>query len=417
MQNTIRASEKSLRDVFCDHYCFSIPTYQRPYAWTTEQSGELLDDLLHAMGEGNPEDSSPYFLGSIVLIKDPESPEADVVDGQQRLTTLTMLICVLRDRMKDRKQSAVAQKYICEVGDEFAGTRDRYRLRTRDQEFFVNTIQHQGATKSLSSLDRRRNQVHNLIIENASFLAKRVKTLKKKKRRNLLTFMIQRCFLVMVETSDNLSAYRIFSVMNNRGLDLSPTDILKAEIIGAIDNTREREYYTSIWEQIEEELGRVRFRDLFAHIRMIARRTKLSETLEAEFQKHIKPKNNPKKFIDDTLKPMSDAYLTIIHRDASGFSCSQDLNRSLRHLAMLDNYDWQPPAILFMSKFSGNMKLLEKFIAALDILAYGMFICRINVNERIGRYAKVMELIELHGNDIFQKNSPIVTARPVLATR
>ena len=65
MPETIKASEQNLNKVFCDDYVFEIPEYQRPYAWTTDEVGELLDDLLFAMGR---EEDVPYFLGSIVLI-------------------------------------------------------------------------------------------------------------------------------------------------------------------------------------------------------------------------------------------------------------------------------------------------------------------------------------------------------------
>src|SRR2546423_15250991 len=96
--HTLEAAEKTLLDIFCDKYLFRIPSYQRPYAWTTEQTSELLDDITTACGEsGEVANASPYFLGSIVLIKEPQASEADVVDGQQRLTTLTILLSVLRD--------------------------------------------------------------------------------------------------------------------------------------------------------------------------------------------------------------------------------------------------------------------------------------------------------------------------------
>ena len=91
---TIKAEEKQLERIFSDDYLFQIPDYQRPYAWTTEQCGELLDDLLTAASEDK---DSSYFLGSIVLIKDPNEAPAAIVDGQQRLTTLTILFCVLRE--------------------------------------------------------------------------------------------------------------------------------------------------------------------------------------------------------------------------------------------------------------------------------------------------------------------------------
>lgn len=66
MSETIKAGEENLAKVFCDDYRFEIPRFQRPYAWTTEEVSELLDDLLFAM---NWDDQEPYFLGSVILIK------------------------------------------------------------------------------------------------------------------------------------------------------------------------------------------------------------------------------------------------------------------------------------------------------------------------------------------------------------
>ncbi len=93
----IQATEYPIQKVFSNDFVFTIPLYQRPYAWTTEQAGELLQDLIVSLGDGNEpiDDINPYFLGSIVLIK-ADKPDAQVVDGQQRLSTLTILLSALR---------------------------------------------------------------------------------------------------------------------------------------------------------------------------------------------------------------------------------------------------------------------------------------------------------------------------------
>src|ERR1700753_1081023 len=93
----IHGAEYPLLKIFSDDFFFQVPLYQRPYAWTTEQSEELLEDLITFAGSGQErlEELNPYFLGSIVLIKG-DGPEAQIVDGQQRLTTLTILLSVLR---------------------------------------------------------------------------------------------------------------------------------------------------------------------------------------------------------------------------------------------------------------------------------------------------------------------------------
>lgn len=89
----LEAHEVQLSKVFSSDYEFAIPDYQRPYTWGTEQATQLLDDLYDAV-DRNPDE--PYFLGSVVLVKDANVPQAEVIDGQQRLTTLTILLSVLR---------------------------------------------------------------------------------------------------------------------------------------------------------------------------------------------------------------------------------------------------------------------------------------------------------------------------------
>ena len=124
MPTTIKAQEKNLDNVFCRDYLFEIPVFQRPYAWTTEEVDDLLDDLLSAMQRGAEE---PYFLGSIVLIKGDNAP-SEVVDGQQRLTTLTMLLCSLRE-LSDGQLRADLDKRVRQQSDTLSGTEEVVRLR------------------------------------------------------------------------------------------------------------------------------------------------------------------------------------------------------------------------------------------------------------------------------------------------
>lgn len=419
MPETIKASEKALEKVFCNDFRFSIPGYQRPYSWTTEEAGALFDDLLNAMGESEPSKASPYFMGSIVLIKDPDSREADVVDGQQRLTTLTILISVVRDRLEanleenlsKEKLRTTAQRYVAEEGDPFAGAQDTYRLELGhgDVKFFEEKIQTLGATNSLPGTKGQKLSDSRMnILKNAHWLAERVEKMDSDKRSDLLSFMIQRCFLVVVEASDQDAAYRIFSVLNDRGLNLSHTDILKAEILRDITES-ERETHTKLWEGIEECLGRDPFGDLFARILMIENPEKPKKALDVEFRNHVLKKMPDKTvFMDRTLKPMSDTYLQILKPDFTGEQ-SEDINKSLQHLAMLDYSEWEPPTILFLSKFDQRRDLVKRFLSAIDALAYAMFIRGDYVRKKINRYAKVIDIIKQtdSGDAVLANDSPL----------
>ena len=144
----IEAAEKQIADIFSDKYAFTIPPYQRPYAWQLQQARELFDDLLDAMAP-NGRSEGLYFLGSIVLVKTPAEPEAKVVDGQQRLTTLTILLSVLRDLTDDRELNIRRDAYVKQAANPDLGRPERLRLhlRQRDQVFFENTVQRRDATE------------------------------------------------------------------------------------------------------------------------------------------------------------------------------------------------------------------------------------------------------------------------------
>src|SRR2546428_4753173 len=226
----IRGSEYPLKKIFSDDFVFTIPPYQRAYAWTTEESEELLQDLLRAMHgeEESIDELPPYFLGSIVLIKDDE-PDAQVVDGQQRLATLTMLLSALRSLVKPEYVDGLTS-FLCEKGNIITGTPKRYRLRLRerDAQFFQKYIQDEGGIEELKKLintslpESQRN-----IRDNTLGFIGELQKLSEEDLVALTQFIINRCFLVVVavSTPEIDSAYRIFSVLNSRGLDLAYSDI------------------------------------------------------------------------------------------------------------------------------------------------------------------------------------------------
>ena len=216
MSEAIEARELQLVSIFSDSYRFEIPEHQRPYAWTTEQTGELLDDLLHAMEHvESVRDALPYFLGSIVTIKNGPQSHAQLVDGQQRLTTLTILLCVLRELASEESDRGDIHSYVYAPGRESAGIPGHYRLavRERDREFFQNNIQQMGRLRSLlerSSANMSDSQQR--MLENARYLYNALAKREEKLRKILTQFLAQRCYLVVVSASDQNSVYRIFSM-------------------------------------------------------------------------------------------------------------------------------------------------------------------------------------------------------------
>ncbi len=405
----IHAIERPLYKIFTNDYAFSIPPYQRPYAWGVEQASELLSDLVSFLEDDlqDIDEKNPYFLGSIVLIKEKDRPKSDIVDGQQRLTTITILLSVLRNLVEDEYALEIT-KYIYEKGDVIVGTPNRYRLklRERDDEFFKRYIQDDRGIENLLQLNTGSLSDSQLnMYTNAKHFYETLVNYNKELRIKLLQYLMKRCYLVVVSTPDLDSAYRIFSVLNARGLDLQLTDLLKSQIIGAIPIEHQKEY-TKIWEEEEELLGREMFQELFSHIRMIYRKAKLRENILAEYNKYIKPAGKPIAFIERDIKPYSNALDIIRNETYLSREKENDLNSIFYWLNQIDNFDWVPPALVYFSVNKNDPKKLIKFFTDLDRLASGLMIYRADVNRRIDRYARLLTAIESN-DDLYSSTSPL----------
>lgn len=405
----ITGEQYSVGEVFSERFAFFVPPYQRMYAWTTEHAGELLDDVLGYLENGDDavEDLNPYFLGSIVLIKG-SRPEAQIVDGQQRLITLTILLASLRALVPDQFAESITRR-LYEPADPLNDISARYRLmpKERDMHFFQEYIQSEGG------IQRLRTQIHHgqsdsqrNMRENALHYLHHISALPETQRIRLAQFIIQRCLLVVVSTPDLNSAYRIFSVLNDRGLDLSPADILKAEIIGQIPAHAQQEY-TARWESTEESLGREGLNELLSYIRAIHVKSIPRSSLLDDFRRVVLAKiGDSQHFIDDVLVPLGSAYYVIRNATYQHPEGGERVSTLLRWLNRIEDSDWVPPALVYLSLYHEQPDRLLRFFGELERLAASLMIRRQYRHRRIPRYAHLMAAIE-RGDDLAHPASPI----------
>ncbi|AEJ00220.1 protein of unknown function DUF262 [Nitrosomonas sp. Is79A3] len=397
MSKKISGAEYPLAKIFSSDFEYVIPSYQRPYAWTVDEASELFDDLFDFY-KSEPEEG--YFLGSIVLIKQEGVPYAEVIDGQQRLTTLTILLSVLASTMQGKQRDTLC-KYILEPGNEFEGLepKPRLTLRERDKAFFLKYVQELRFDELFVLDDKGLDNESRLNIKRNSNLFKdRVKTSLGDSPDNIkqfVAFLLQRCFLVAVSTPSQQSAFRVFSVMNSRGLDLQPTDIIKADIIGKLKTDKERDEYNERWEDMEVELGRGGFNDLFSYVRMIYAKEKAKRSLLDEFRSHvISIVPQPEKLIGEVLEPYATALAIVKQSSYEAVSHAEEINSYLRWLNRIDNSDWIPSAIRFLSDKKNDPQYVAWFFQRLERLAAFMHVCALNINERIERYNKAIAALK-----------------------
>ena len=178
------------------------------------------------------------------------------------------------------------------------------------------------------------------------------------------------CYIVVVSTPNFDSAFRIFTVLNDRGLDLMTSDIFKARVIGDITEN-EQDNYTLKWEDVEVLLGRDRFNKLFDHVRMVIQKRKGSANYKDEYDE-IFSAISGKPFIDEILIPYSEIYLKLVDY-RSFYSHQPQLVKILSLLNRIDNNDWIPLAMYYMRHYNNR---LEEFLNRLEVFAGTSMILR-----------------------------------------
>lgn len=393
----IDAGEVQLGKLFTAEYDFAIPDYQRPYAWGKDETLQLLDDLQSSLDRDTDE---PYFLGSVVLVKEKGIATAEVIDGQQRLTTLTIVFAVLRDLAVNPSLRADIQKFVeePEVVWDSRPAKPRLKLRDRDAKFFRENIQTDGAIAALMSLSDNhvKTDAQKSIRDNAEALHEALAEWTDDERKRLFVMMASRTFLVVVSTPDLNSAYRIFSVMNARGLPLTPPDIFKSQVVGAISES-DRGNYADLWEDLEEELGRVEFGNLFLYLRTIVSQARAERGLLVEFPKQVLNDylpTNGKAFIDNLLGPYSLADQRLINQDFDGGGLWDDVNAWLKRLVQLDNDDWRPAALWALKNHKDDPAFLNSFLQKLERLAASFLLRRVYTTPRVARYLELLKQLD-----------------------
>ncbi len=237
--------------LFSENKKFQVPRYQRPYAWTTEQVSEFWEDLLT--------NAEPYFLGSLIfnLEEEGETGYIDIIDGQQRLLTITILMSVLRDTMKslDQEKSKLYQRKAISIENWKGG--EAYRIVPSDtlKDYFTQHIQ-SGEGDILNSApntdeEQKVKSVYEYLKERVDLEQKRIPSVEGKiEILENLRDKVAGLIVINVEIAKEEDAYEIFETTNARGVELSVADLLKNLIFKKIPAGKDRDFAKEVWQDI-----------------------------------------------------------------------------------------------------------------------------------------------------------------------
>lgn len=385
-ETLFKAVEETLHTVFKEQR-YEVPYYQRPYAWDVDNAEELFDDLLGAYQSSKKGEDS-YFLGSIVLFDGGKNDRHKIIDGQQRLVTLQLLLLALANAISDPDYKEELLSYVRSKENVFAGTKSEpvVKIGERYQKFFASIVYGKQDIEDGGEL----SAPERLLIRNYRYFEERVKSAKNFDPVKFGVFVMQRCVVASLRAQQEQSALRIFSVLNDRGVDLHPVDILKAQLIaGAGLSEPEMEKYAREWEENEYSLGRDEFLNLFNYVRMIYVKSRTKKLLQEEILEELSTKPKIRSFLDEELPLYCDLYARILNPDDA------EVRNIIKVLEATRQKDWVAP-VLFMLKH--QKKLGKRFLPILKQLAAVsiMMLCfPFTEGQRVGRYGRI--LVDLSG--------------------
>ena len=298
-----KPENKSIKQIFGDTDAFyQMPIYQRPYTWDKERVEQLWYDILEAYKNNNEDNSIDqyYFLGSVVVVKNANIYE--VVDGQQRLTTLTILFCTLRDLNLEISQKNIISNSIKDLVE----SKERLKLTTHlnNQALFDETV-----IKRIDFNATRKELEDNIFLQTAFYFKNLILKAQDETHEdyisnfgNFIDYLFNKTTMIKIVCFDVGFAIKLFTVLNDRGLDLTPADIIKAYLLQNLDEER-RKSFTEVWKRIEntckdsEESLQNIFNLYLYYLKCENPKRALHEELKQQFKNH-----NPQTIILDIEK-------------------------------------------------------------------------------------------------------------------
>lgn len=364
------ANPVKLVEYFATKRQYLIPLFQRPYIWKKENWETLWDDILRYYGDDETiANSCPHFMGAIVSIPAKTIPVGVdkylIIDGQQRLTTFSVLLCALRDTAKEQNMSDEIQDYLI----------NKYE---RGKSDYLKILPTQGDRSTYSKLvDRQINELEKEKCSNSLFLC--YNFFKKSilsKNENDQEFdpkriydILQKLFqVVMINLTGTDDPYLIFESLNFKGAKLTQADLIRNLILMKFQHSsqeggEQEKIYRSFWLPLEERLGDQLEEFFFAYLRMKNAVRSILKRIYSDMKTKLNASENIEDLLDDIQKNAK-AYFTFLNPD-------QETNLKVRkELKFLNRTKSQAvyPFLLKLNNFRGDALSEEVYLRCLQIL-------------------------------------------------
>ena len=370
---------------------FVIPEYQRPYSWTKEEVQVLFDDLWEfTERKGGAEQNGTYFLGSIVSYKN-DNGEQEIIDGQQRITTLFLLLRAIYTKLQDSagKSDEKANFFVKEIEPtiwrigKLNGKVDYSNIlleskviRNEGNEILKDILKTGKADAKAED-----NYSINYLLLQKLFADKIASDILGTAVYNFVYAILNQAILLPITADDQDTALTIFSTLNDRGMPLSDADIFKAKIYNQLSNEEKKDFIDQ-WKNLDEEANNTNetIQQLFYYYMFYLRALEgnIDTTIQGVRKYYLdeKCKRLFEKDLMHNLKVILDMWKVIknhISFENQAWSTNQEILKTLDTLSSYPNEFWKYPVIIFYLKYYKTNTFENDFIVFLHKLAEVIF--------------------------------------------
>ena len=378
----IDATQLNIKKVLTENKNFVIPDYQRPYAWDKEKCETLFNDFLDfTFPDGNPEkfdtDNSEYYLGSIVCFDNSTNKTLDIIDGQQRLTTILLLLRAIYAKLSKMNMAGSGientkkdiASCIWETNEDGEYDTNRLKIDTKvatddDRDEFLAILKNGEVPQNLNS---------NYAI-NYKFFVEQVDTFHGKSGEMFRRFpqrILSNVIVLRVKASDWDSSLRIFNTLNDRGMPLADSDIFKSKLYAIYAKNEKQKEFIKDWKALEKIAKDISLKhgidDFFANYMYYLRAKDDNKNTTVIALREFYKENHINEQTFENIKVLANFWSDI--KDEKG-EFGDDISKNLFILKYAPNTMWEyMVSVYFMQNKDENGKLdEEKFTEFLDKL-------------------------------------------------
>ena len=366
----------------------TMARYQRHYEWTPKEMEQLVGDLMDRFADPRRGVDGEYFVGSFILFSPVKQP-AQIVDGQQRLTSLSLILAVARDMIADPAQKASIDSYLTKPADPLGGTRATQRLvlHRGDDAFYAANIVPPDATIALGRLDPvEGNDSHEALRKNTNRARTLLNDLKPEDRAAFVHFVVSNCVGIRIAVSDEADAFRIFETVNTRGRSLRNEDVFRVALVDyATGDEKKRDELLRKWGVIENKVGQDKMPVFISQWRkQHLKGRKPNKSLDKDIIESFASPEAARSFLDSTFSIKAGTFNEIMTARVHGLgntAIKRAIDKRLSSmLLVLDEFDdWVPVAMLLLERYRSEREALLWHLKLLDRMVWFFYLKRDHV--------------------------------------